>query len=141
MEKPKNQLLVQILIFGIVFVIAFFGTRMLFFGSNADSELQQVSDEMNKTMPILVDSETRLDKSSVSGDTLQYHYTLVNVTKENPSRDLTEAKAFMTSNASKNLEQSAEMKLYREKSVPLQYIYNDKNGKLLFDFTVRHTEK
>jgi hypothetical protein len=137
MEKSKKKLVLQVAIFAITFIVAFFGTQCLMKSTNSsDKELMKISDDMNKKCPIMVDNETQLDNSEVFDNTLQYNYTLVNVAKNDASFDSAGAKQFIMKNAQENLDNRPEMKTYREKKISLKYNYKDKNGKTLFDFTI-----
>lgn len=137
MEKSKKKLVLQVAIFAVTFIVAFFGTQYLMnSGNSSDKELMKISDDMNKKCPIMVDNETQLDNSEVFDNTLQYNYTLVNVDKNDTSFDSAGAKQFIMKNAQDNLDNRPEMKTYREKKILLKYNYKDKNGKNLFDFTI-----
>lgn len=48
--------------------------------------LAEVTTEMNKTLPTMVDEETRLDRVSVYGKTFYSRYTLINYTIEELNR-------------------------------------------------------
>ena len=89
----------------------------------------------------MVDKDTRLDNASVFENTLQYNYTLINIAKDDAGLDLDGAKKFITKNAQDNLDNRPEMKTYRENKISLKYNYKDKNGKNLFDFTIKANKK
>jgi hypothetical protein len=137
MEESKKKIISQVAIFAVTFIVAFLGTQYLMKSFNSsDKELMKISDDMNKKCPIMIDNETQLDNSKVFDNTLQYNYTLINVVKNVSSFDLVGAKKFIMKNAQDNLDNSPEMKSYREKKVALKYNYKDKSGKKLFDFTI-----
>jgi hypothetical protein len=137
MQENNKKLINQILLFVVVFAIAFFGTKYVVssFGGN-HNKLKQVALELNKRSPQLVDSETRLDSSTASGDTLVYHYTLINLTKNDTTVNLVGAKEFITKQAQSNLDTNAQMKDLRAMKVKLKYEYKDKNNQPLFNFTI-----
>lgn len=137
MEESKKKIILQVVIFAITFMVAFFGTQYLMKGGNSsDNELIKISDELNKKCPVMVDSETQLDNSKVFDNTLQYNYTLINVAKNDTTFDSAGAKKFIQKNAQGNLDNRPEMKVYRDKKIALKYNYRDKNGKKLFDFII-----
>jgi hypothetical protein len=137
MQENNKKLFNQVLLFIGVFALAFFGTKFVVssFGG-AHNHLKQVALELNKRSPQLVDSETRLDSSTVSGDTLVYHYTLVNLTKNDTTVNLAAAKGFITKQAQSNFDSNAQMKDLRAMKVKLKYDYKDKNNQPLFNFTI-----
>lgn len=146
MEQPvnksnKNQLLVQILLFIVFFAIAFFGTKYLF-SKDIGAELQQITTEMNKTLPMKVDAETRLDNTQyIAPKTVQYNYTVLAANSDSLVVDLSELKKYLQENSQKLLDTAPEMKLFRENEVTMKYYYKDKNGKHLLDFTVTPATK
>lgn len=144
MEKQpvdKKGRIAQIATFVVVFCIAFFGTQY-FFKKDIGVELQKVSTELNAKCPMQVDSETRLDGTQFSKPkTIQYNYTILRLDAQNPTIDLTPIEKAMRENAQKNLDSSDQMKLFRENDVTMKYNYKDKNGNLLFEFTINPTKK
>jgi hypothetical protein len=49
-------------------------------GASVDETLENISTQMNRKMPLMVDAETRLDRVSAEpGQQLKYHYTLITV--------------------------------------------------------------
>jgi hypothetical protein len=141
MEKSTKSTLSAVAIFVVTFAVAFFGTKMLF-GNSTDKELKKISEQINKSCPINVDSETRLDSvSSFEGAKIQYHYTLVNVTREDTAFHSAEAKKFVLTQSQKSLDNNPQMADFRDKKVKMEYVYKDRNGKELFDFTITPTKK
>jgi len=136
MGAGNKKLIKQAGIFLIVFIVAFFGTKYLMSKIKPNYELEKISADINKKGSVMIDAETRLETSSVSGDTLKYIYTLVNVTKEDTTFDGKGAQQFIRTNAQHNLDTDSRMSYYREKKIRLKYLYKDKNGKDLFNFTI-----
>lgn len=99
-----------------------------------DKELLKVSKELNKTCPYAVDKDTRLDNTLAIEKTLQYNYTLVNMTVD--SMNVDNIKAYVEKNAINNIKTNPDMKLYRDNNVTLAYSYKDKNGVFLFKIDV-----
>lgn len=141
MEKKSSKISpLQIVVFIVSFAVAYFAVDY-FFSRNETTPnemLVTVSKEMNKSMPKMVDAETRLDSTSVENSTLNYHYTLVNVVKDSTEIDLDEVKNTMKSRAQMNIDTNEAMKDYRENDISLQYIFVDKEQNKVFDYTVKH---
>jgi hypothetical protein len=143
MESKNKKLYFQIILFAITFIVAFFGTQYLIkHFKSGDSELKKTADDINKSCPVMIDQETRLDHVAFLNDTVfQYNYTLVNIAKEDANFDLEKMKQFVESQSQKNLDNNAAMKYQRENHVSLMYQYKDKNNKDLFNFTIRSKNK
>ncbi|CAM3997727.1 hypothetical protein FLAN108750_04160 [Flavobacterium antarcticum] len=141
MENKSSKISpLQIVVFIVSFAVAYFAVDYFFSRNEAtpNEMLVTVSKEMNKTMPKMVDAETRLDSTSVENSTLNYHYTLVNVVKDSTEIDLDEVKNTMKSRAQMNIDTNEAMKDYRENDLSLQYIFVDKEQNKVFDYTVKH---
>lgn len=137
MQENNKKLFNQVLLYIGVFALAFFGTKYVVaaFGGN-HNKLKQIALEVNKRSPQWVDAETRLDSSTARGDTLVYHYTLINLMKNDPTVNLTGAKEFITKQAQTNLDTNPQMKDLRAMKVALKYDYKDKNKQPLFNVTI-----
>lgn len=142
-EKQKNNktLLFQVFLFVIFFALAFFGTKFLFKKDIGD-QLQKVSTEMNKTLPMKVDAETQLDGTEyIAPKTVQYNYTVLSTDADSLTLDVEDLKKYLQANTQKLLDTSPDMKLFRENDVTLKYNYKDKHGKSLLDFSINPTKK
>ena len=144
MEKKSSKITpIQIVVFVISFAVAYFAVD--YFLSKNDSTpntmLGRVSKEMNQTMPKMMDSETRLDSTSVANETLNYHYTLINIVKDSSEVDFNLVKSEMIQKAQDNLDTNAAMKEYRENDISLHYIFTDKEKNPVFDYTVKYDKK
>lgn len=142
MQKKKISI-PQMIVFGISFVLAYFAAQYFF--SNNESSVQamliETSKELNKSMPKMMDAETRLDSASAGNATLNYHYTLINVEKNNGELDFEAIKTELMKNAQDNLDTNPVMKAYRENDISLHYIFKDKQQNSVFDYTVKHQTK
>lgn len=138
-NQKKNRL-IQMITFVVVFAIAFFGTQYLM-KPDIGKELQKVTADMNQKCPMQVDADTRLDKTAFEAPkTIQYHYTVLSFDKDSlPNID--GPKSFLMKQSQDNLDNSENMKLFRENDVKMHYFYKDKNGKPLFDFAINTTKK
>ena len=95
--------------------------------------LQEVSTEINKKCPMVVDKDTRLDNTVVlSNKTIQYNYTLVNLEKENTDVEL--LKEQFTPLLLKDVKTNPGLKTFRDRDVTLSYYYKDKNGDFILNF-------
>ena len=94
----------------------------------------ELSSELNKRMPIVVDKETRLDSTAPGpSKTLSYQYTLLNfdgvkVEEKELSEIRTRARA--------NYQTNPAMKSLREMGVTLRYRYNNKSGAFVGEFSL-----
>lgn len=133
MENKKKKIVTVIPVFVLTAVI----TTQLLSKKDIGYELVKMSEEINKNCPVMVDEATRLDSVSVvDSKSVQYNYSVMTINKDSLTVDLEEVKAFLKNNSQSNLDTIKQMELYREKKIPLNYHYNDKNGKYLLDFTI-----
>lgn len=140
MPENNNKIRNQVLLFVGVFAIAFAGTQLaMSFFRGGNSKIKAVAEELNKKGPQLIDPETRIDSTTAAGDTLVYHYTLVNLTQNDTTVNLEGAKAYIQKQAQANFDTNTKMNELREMKVKLKYEYRDKNGQPLFDFTITST--
>jgi len=141
MPENNNKIRNQVLLFVGVFAIAFAGTQFaMSFFRGGNSKLKAVAQDLNKKGPQLIDSETRIDSTTAAGDTLVYHYTLVNLTKQDTTVNFEGAKAYIQKQAQANFDTNTKMNELREMKVKLKYEYSDKKGQPLFDFTITATK-
>lgn len=144
MEKTSKQKITQqVILFVLVFLLAFFGTKYLFSGkSSPEKILKTTSEEINKKCPMKVDDETRMDNCEVKDkNTLQYNYTILSQNKDSLTVNINYVKEFVKKKAQNNLDTSPKMQDFRNNNIVLAYYYKDKNGKYLFDFTVKSKKK
>lgn len=100
-----------------------------------DKVLMNTANEMNKTLPMNVDSGTRLDTTiGGPGKKFTYIYTLLTVEKTN--LDLPSLQKNMRPQIIANYKTSDRMKVFRDQNVELNYEYKDKDGNLLFSIAV-----
>jgi hypothetical protein len=98
--------------------------------------LEQVSKDMNRSCPMMVDRETRLDSTVVlPGRVFQYNYTLIRTDASS-----TDKKVFierMEPGIFRNVRENPKLALQRENKVTMEYVYYDRNGKYLFNIRVK----
>ena len=95
--------------------------------------LHEISMEINKKCPMVVDKDTRLDNTVVlSNNTIHYNYTMVNLEKENI--DLKALEKNYTPILLENVKTNPGLKTFRDRNVTLSYYYKDKNGNFLLSY-------
>jgi len=105
------------------YLIDYFGKSKNLF----DKELIEVVHEMNKHLPIMLDSEMRFDSITALPDkTIQFFYTLINSSKD--KLDLEEYKNNMHQVLLNNIKTSSDLEQFRENKVTMIYVFRDKNN-------------
>ena len=88
----------------------------------------EISSEVNKLLPMTIDKDTQAFATSiVNGDTLQYHYKLVNLRKEEVDSSFLNAEA--TKNHTNYVCSSPDMKFLIDNNISVNYAYYGKNQK------------
>lgn len=139
-DDSKKKVVGQVVIFIISFAIAFF-VADYFLSSNHETPnamLLENSRKVNRNMPKMLDSETRLDSTTVENDTITYHHTLINTTKDRSELDFDTIKTTMIEKAQNNLNTNPDMKDYRENNISVHYIFKDKDKNKVFDYTIKY---
>lgn len=95
----------------------------------SDKQLAFVLESMvvatNSHVPVMVDSETRLEKTSAEGKTFTYHYTLVNFMSNMIGSE--QFKASMTPNIVKQMCNNTTMRSYMDMGAILEHSYKSKD--------------
>lgn len=100
-----------------------------------DRVLIQTASELNKTLPMMVDSETRLDTTVPGpGKKFTYVYTLVN--QDGSNLDATVLQNKLKPKILAGYKTSDAMKVFRDANVEMDYQYKDKNGNFLCKISV-----
>ena len=103
--------------------------------NTAKNPLQLIANEMNKSCPMMVDEETRLDKVTLQSKTVfQYNYTLINY--EKTEIDTVKIKSNLEQNIIQLIKTNPQMEYQRQNKVTMNYIYNDKNGDYLMSIII-----
>lgn len=96
-----------------------------------DEAMTQAASEINKTCPIMVDSETQLDNAiSLPGNLFMYNYTLINVNVGD--LDTAATKQALEPNIVNFVKTNPQMEIQRQHKTTICYYYKDKIGKYLF---------
>jgi hypothetical protein len=98
------------------------------------SDLQGMAAEANKTLPILVDAETRLDKVVASEHLLEKRYTLISAQASNELTDKLTSKLFPILKT-QSCQNKQSMNFYQS-GVSEAFTYSDMNGKPIATLTV-----
>jgi ribosomal protein L37E len=106
---------------------------------NIDQLLTKFASEINKSCPINIDAETRLDNAvALPNKTFLYNYTLVNIEKENV--DTLQIKSSLVPKIVNFVKTSPQMKDIKAEKVTFIYYYKDKNSVYLFQVPVTHQQ-
>ncbi len=141
-KKINSKKKIGFIIGSILGVIVIFGLGYLiqkFFAHKEQDSIKEmmlpIAKGLNQSCPIMLDSETRLDSSSVSTESIfQYHYTLLNMLKVNVN--IPELKQYIEPSIINNIKTNEQMKVLRDNSVTFEYIYSDKENNLITSILV-----
>ena len=135
-NKDKKKQKLGVLIGIIAFILSFYAVQQIFFkGPSYDKVMMKVASELNKSCPIMVDSETRFDNAlALPGNIFQYNYTLINIDKANA--DTASMKNYLEPLITNQVKTNPEMKYQRDHKTIMKYYYKDKNGAYLFIVSV-----
>ncbi len=133
-DKRKKMLgsIVGIIVFG----LSYWAVQQIFFKPPSfDKVMMQAASELNKTCPIMVDQNTRLENAiALPNNTFQYNYTLVELTKAEVNLDT--LKKYIEPAIQNNVKTSPSMKIYRDNKTTLIYYYKDKDGLFVYKFSI-----
>ncbi len=87
--------------------------------------LQSMAVEANNNFPMMVDTETRLEKTSAKGKTFTYHYTLVNIMSSMVNPKL--FKETMAPNIIKQMCSNSTLRTYLDMGATLEHSYKGKD--------------
>src|SRR5438105_1646421 len=135
LEKSK-KLSVSQLVGIVVGVGTMFAVQHLFFKTPTyDKAMVEVASEINKTCPLMIDKETRLDNVlSLPGNIFEYNYTLISTGKA--FVDTIALKSLMEPKIVNFVKTNPAMKIQRENKTTVNYYYKDKDGNYLFTVSI-----
>lgn len=136
MEKSPKPNIITVAAYAVAFAVTFFLIQYFFFQEpSGDDYLEQAAKEVNKSCPMMVDEETRLDGAEVLyGTVFQYNYTLVNMAAEDVNID--GIKEILEPQITRQVVKNEQLKVFRDRAVTMAYRYHDSNGTFLFDIQV-----
>lgn len=107
----------------------------LFKAPSFDKVMMQAASELNKTCPVMVDSDTRLDNAVAMPDnTFQYNYTLVNLKKAEVNIDT--VRKYIEPSLINNVRTNPQFRSFRDNKVTMKYSYKDKSGVQVMEMSV-----
>jgi hypothetical protein len=123
-----------------IFVVANVIVKIIFAASDRDPSvnqgsdyvndfLQEAIDTTNKSLPRMIDSETRFDTSYLSNGAINYKYSLVNYSSD--LIDPREFKNMMRPSLLNNLCTSEDMQFIRSNDISVIYHYYGKQGRII----------
>jgi len=135
-KKLTKEQLIGLFVSAIVAaIVSTFVSNMFFSKPTIDKVLVETANTMNKTLPVMIDADTRIDNvMAFPNKIFMYNYTLVNYEKE--TFDTIAAKNYLEPRVLNTIKTSPEMKYQRDNNVTLQYRYSDKSGNYLFSFKI-----
>lgn len=126
-RKKMLEYIVGIIFFG----LSYFAVQQLFFKvPPLDKAMTEMASEINKTCPMMIDQETRLDNvMAYPKNIFQYNYSLINV--EKAAVDTAEMRNILEPQIVNTVKTSPQMKFQRDHRTTLNYYYKDKDGLFL----------
>jgi len=134
-DQGKKKLIGMIV--GIVaFGLASLGVQQVFFKTPTfDKVMMEAASELNKSCPIMVDQDTRLDNTvALPNNIFQYNYTLINL--EKVEVDVDTARKYLEPGIINTVRTNPDLQIYRDNETTLKYNYKDKNGEFIFEVEV-----
>jgi hypothetical protein len=136
-ETKNNKKAILTTSLGVIFsgLVYFAVQHFLFKPPTFDKILMSAASEINKTCPIMIDQETRLDNAlAMPNNTLQYNYTLINLDKSDIIVDT--LKKYIEPNIINNIKSNPDLKAYRDNKTTMTYYYRDKDGDFVYKLEV-----
>lgn len=129
-ENGSNKSLLTLIGVGAAIIGWFLANQFLVLTPSFDEVLMKTASELNKSLPMMVDSETQLDNTiSLPDNTFQYNYTLINIDVDSiVAEELHEA---LEGRLANNIKNNPDMKAFRENEVTMCYSYSDKDGQFI----------
>ena len=94
---------------------------------NLDKTLENLSAHMNRTTPVMLDADTRLDSVTAEpGQRLSYHYTLTSVQSKDIKR--AEFQKLIRAPLQAKLCESSEMRGFLKHGITISYTYRSADG-------------
>jgi hypothetical protein len=135
-SKARRNNLIGLVVGIVAFSLVAFGVQQLYFKTPSfDKEMMQAASEINKTCPVMVDEQTRLDNTvALPDNSFQYNYTLVSLTKAEINLDT--VRKYLEPVIVNTIKTNPDLKIYRDHKTTMIYNYKDKNGEFVHKFAV-----
>lgn len=134
--KPRKKMSLPQIVGIVVGAIVMVTVQQMFFKPKSfDKAMMQWADEINKSCPVMVDQETRLDNTiALPENTFQYNYTLINTEREDI--DTVSFRNALEPSIVNNIRTNPQMKIQRDHKTTLNYYYKDKDGNHILTISV-----
>ena len=128
----NNKNIIGMIFGAAAFLIVYLAVQQVFFKPiSFENQIREMANELNKSCPIMVDSETQLNNAMVLNDnTFEYNYTLVNMGRA--ELDIEALESYLQPIILNNIKTSPDLKIFRDNEITMAYNYKDKNGEQLF---------
>lgn len=134
-EKDRKKSVGTVVGLIIGFAVIVLVKQFAFKTPSFDKAMMQAASELNKSCPIMVDTETQLDNSvALPNNIFQYNYTLINMKKD--SVDIAVFEEYMQPMILNNVKTNPDLKTYRNNKVTMAYYYKDMDGLFLTKISV-----
>lgn len=135
-SSVKKKKVIGAVVSVLAFFASYFAVQYFFFSTPSfDKVMMEAASEINKTCPIMVDQETRLDNAiALPENSLQYNYTLINI--ENTEVNPDTVKKYIEPGIINLVKTSPDMKIYRDNKTTMIYNYRDKNGVFILKLSI-----
>ncbi len=138
-QASNKQKMIQTAIGAVAAAIGYFLIQQLFNKPTVDEAIMEAASEINKSCPIMLDKDTRLDNVlAMPNNSFQYNYTLVNF--EDNSIEVDELTDYLRPIIVNNIKTNPDMKWYRDNRVTFLYNYKDMNGIFILKLKVTPDE-
>jgi hypothetical protein len=135
-DKNKRKKIIGTVVGIVAFGLSYFAVQQVILKpATFDKAMMEAASELNKSCPIMVDQETRLDNALALPDNIfQYNYTLINLDKSEVNIDT--VKKYIEPGIINNVKTNPDLKAYRDNKVTMAYNYRDKNGVFVLKINV-----
>ncbi len=109
-----------------ILLLVLFSSQL--FAGMSNEELTSIANELNKSTPMMVDKETRLDNVMGFENTLTYYYTLVNYSSQTINSDFGDNMDRILTN---KVCSSPDVAIFFKKGVALGFYYNGNDDRFI----------
>lgn len=125
----KTFFLLSVIFFSLLIVQCNTGDKEL------HNKLTQMAAELNESAPVSLDQYTRFEEATVTTDNVfRYRYSVTN--SNNPDSLLQSRKDELMKNIKTMFSTNAELRIFTENDVVIEYIYTDENNSNIRTITI-----